>query len=259
MSTCAQTITANYNVSGGSQRVKYFLSLGYSTKGRSSRIFSEWSNANFRYDRINYRSNLDFDVTRSTKLSVKVGGVLGIRQAPHGSFGLGALQHDVFGLADDVPGLLPRLDAGYGLRPGLPRRLGRAAGQFEGSFYGNAKTTLSTGDYQQTTSNKLYTDLVFEQKLDFITKGLSLKANVSLSTYYCARLPGGEQRESDVLHRLGRLRLGRGQSVGAVPQSDYVYERIRTPYDGESCRTTTIRPSTGRRRSATTAPSATTP
>ena len=79
MRRCAQTINANYNVSGGSQRVKYFLSLGYSPKGRSSRIFSEWSNANFRYDRINYRSNLDFDVTRSTKLSVRWAACWGSR------------------------------------------------------------------------------------------------------------------------------------------------------------------------------------
>ena len=41
MRRCAQTINANYNVSGGSQRVKYFLSLGYSHEGSIFKDFSE--------------------------------------------------------------------------------------------------------------------------------------------------------------------------------------------------------------------------
>ena len=40
MRRCAQTINANYNVSGGSQRVKYFLSLGYSHEGSIFKDFS---------------------------------------------------------------------------------------------------------------------------------------------------------------------------------------------------------------------------
>ena len=183
MRNCAQTINANYNVSGGSERVKYFLSLGYTHEGSIFKDFSEWSNANFRYDRINYRSNLDFDVTKTTKLSVKVGGVLGIRDKPTGASVSGLfnmmysaspmMYPDYFPawVLDEIP------DTDY------PDATGGRISSHRTAYFKNARTTLSTGEFDQITDNKLYTDLNFEQKLDFITKGLSVKANVSLSTY----------------------------------------------------------------------------
>lgn len=184
MRRCAQTINANYNVSGGSQRVKYFLSLGYSHEGSIFKDFSEWSNANFRYDRINYRSNLDFDVTRSTKLSVKVGGVLGIKDTPTDKSVSGMFNM----MYSASPMMYPAYYPAWVLEEipdtDYPDASGGRLSSPRTAYFGNIRTSLSTGEFEQVTSNKLYTDVNFEQKLDFITKGLSVKANVSLSTYY---------------------------------------------------------------------------
>lgn len=40
------------------------------------------------------------------------------------------------------------------------------------------------GRFIQLTDSKLFSDIILNQKLDFITKGLSVQGKVSLSTYY---------------------------------------------------------------------------
>lgn len=40
------------------------------------------NNANFDYKRYNYRANLDFDVTKSTTLSVNIGGRVDTKRTP---------------------------------------------------------------------------------------------------------------------------------------------------------------------------------
>ena len=180
----AQNINANYNISGGSDKVKYFLSLGYMHEGSIFKDFSETDKANFRYDRINYRSNLDFNLTRSTKLAVKVGGTLGVRHKP--------TYVSVSNLFDQLYSASPMMYPAYFPAWVLeeipdwdyPEATGERLASPRTAYWKNAYTSLSMGDFEQITSNKLYTDVQLDQQLDFITKGLSVKANVSLSTYY---------------------------------------------------------------------------
>ena len=228
MRRCAQTINANYNVSGGSQRVKYFLSLGYSHEGSIFKDFSEWSNANFRYDRINYRSNLDFDVTRSTKLSVKVGGVLGIRQAPTGASVSGLFNM----MYSASPMMYPAYYPAWVLEEipdtDYPDASGGRLSSPRTAYFGNIRTSLSTGEFEQTTDNKLYTDINFEQKLDFITKGLSVKANVSLSTYYSRISQTATNSNPTFYIDWNRYDAGDGNPWIYSAASEHVYEN--TPY-----------------------------
>ena len=228
MRRCAQTINANYNVSGGSQRVKYFLSLGYSHEGSIFKDFSEWSNANFRYDRINYRSNLDFDVTKSTRLSVKVGGVLGIRQAPTGASVSGLFNM----MYSASPMMFPAYYPAWVLEeipdPDYPDASGGRLSSPRTAYFGNIRTSLSTGEFEQTTDNKLYTDINFEQKLDFITKGLSVKANVSLSTYYSRISQTATNSNPTFYIDWNRYDAGDGNPWIYSAASEHVYEN--TPY-----------------------------
>ena len=65
----------NTNISGGTNSIKYFVSLGALTQGGLFKTdympFSK--EMDFRKDRYNLRSNLDFDVNKNFKVSVDLG------------------------------------------------------------------------------------------------------------------------------------------------------------------------------------------
>ncbi len=73
----------NFNVSGGTERVKSFASLGYfQQEGITSAI--KYYNADTRsnYQRYNYRANFDIDITRNFRISISSAGQFGQSQGP---------------------------------------------------------------------------------------------------------------------------------------------------------------------------------
>jgi TonB-linked SusC/RagA family outer membrane protein len=73
----------NLNVSGGTDRVKYFTSLGYFQQdGILSNTDYGGANNNPRYRRYNFRSNFDIDVAKNFQLSVNLGGQSSIGKGP---------------------------------------------------------------------------------------------------------------------------------------------------------------------------------
>ena len=178
------TVNANFNISGGNDWVKYFMNFSYAHEGSIAKRFSDWGNSTFRYDKINYRTNLDFTVTKSTSLSLKVGGTLGIRQQPDG-VSVSTLFNSIYTASPMsfnayYPAWaleeIPDTDYPDANEPRLAAN--------RGSYYRNPYTYLNDASFEQTTTNTLYTDLILDQKLDFITEGLSINAKASLSTYY---------------------------------------------------------------------------
>ena len=133
------------------------------------------------YDhKFNYRINLDFNLTKLTVLSLNVGGVLDLKNNPNSSswrnlYSTGGARFPAYYPAW-VLELVPDLN--------YPDATGdRLAAPF-GEYTGNPYTSMHSGQFNKELGSTLYTDLIFKQDLDFITKGLSINGKVSLSSYY---------------------------------------------------------------------------
>jgi TonB-linked SusC/RagA family outer membrane protein len=73
----------NVNVSGGTQRVKYFASIGYFTQeGITNATKYYGSDTQSSYRRYNFRSNFDIDVLHNLKVSVGLSGQFGSSKGP---------------------------------------------------------------------------------------------------------------------------------------------------------------------------------
>jgi TonB-linked SusC/RagA family outer membrane protein len=175
---------ANLNLTGGTNFVKYFCSLGYSYEGSFFNAAKQgFYDLNYKYNRINYRANIDFNLSKTTVLSFNVGGDTGIRNQPNS-----APWRDMYSTSparfpaywpDWVLTQVPDID--------YPDASGERLSQAFGEYTGNPYNTMNTGEFRQFTDSKLFTDLVFDQKLDIITKGLSFKGKVSLNTFFSSR------------------------------------------------------------------------
>lgn len=70
----ARQSNANVDISGGSKRLKYFVSVGYFSQNSLVRDFDSGDqlNSSYRYRRINMRSNLDFEVTKNLSMRLDI-------------------------------------------------------------------------------------------------------------------------------------------------------------------------------------------
>jgi len=177
----APTVNANFNVSGGTDFVKYFCSLGYFNEGS---FFEGAQNGyydlNYTYNRFNYRANVDFSLTKTTVLSFNMGGETGIKNQPGSSpwrnmYSTSPARFPAY-FPEWVLEEVPDLD--------YPDASGKRLAEAFGEYTGNPYTSLNSSNFNEYTSSKLYTDVFINQKLDFITEGLSFKGKASLSTYY---------------------------------------------------------------------------
>lgn len=177
----APTANSNFSVSGGTDFVKYFCSLGWFYEGDFFKSYHNgYDDTRYRYNRFNYRANIDFNLTKTTQLSVNVGGEVGIKNQQHDS--------PWRNLYSTSPARFPAYFPEWALQlvpdPDYPNASGiRQAASF-GEYTGNPYNTMNSGSFDQYLDSKLFTDVIIDQKLDPILKGLSFKGKVSLSTYY---------------------------------------------------------------------------
>jgi TonB-linked SusC/RagA family outer membrane protein len=177
----APTYKANFSLQGGTDFVKYFISSGwYHQNGFFESYHQGYDDTRYRYDRFNYRANIDFSITKSTLLSLNVGGEVGIKNQPST-----LPWRDIY---QTSPARFPAYFPAWVLEQvpdrDYPDATGiRQAASF-GEYTGNPYNTLNSGSFARLLDSKLFTDLILDQKLDVITKGLSFRGKVSLSTYY---------------------------------------------------------------------------
>ena len=73
----------NINVSGGNEKAKYFVSVSKMFIDGLFNTFVSDKRENFNYNRYNYRANLDINLTKSTVLSLTLGGRIEDRNGPN--------------------------------------------------------------------------------------------------------------------------------------------------------------------------------
>lgn len=181
----APMANANLNLTGGTEFVKYFLSLGYQYQGDFFKGQKQGYLDNRYYsNQFNYRINVDFTLSKTTQLSLNVGGEIDTKNAPGNSpwrnlYSTGPARYPSFFPAW-VLEMVPDTD--------YPDATGNRFSQNFGEYTGNPYTTLHQPSFNRDLSSQLFTDLILTQKLDNILEGLSINGKASLSTSYENRI-----------------------------------------------------------------------
>jgi TonB-linked SusC/RagA family outer membrane protein len=155
---------ANVNVSGGTDFAKYFGSVAFTFDDDMIKTDADPMDRGYKaqnsYERLNFRTNLDLNITKTTVFSTNLAGYIGNKR---NASGLGSSDEKIFGaFAGFSPDMYPLLnyDGSYGYNPQLTNNPNPFARANSNGVRSNRETSIST-DFRLT------------QKLDFITKGLS--------------------------------------------------------------------------------------
>ena len=169
----------NVNISGGTKKLRYFVSGGMFTQGGLFKQFDQQYTNDYRYKRFNYRANIDLDITPTTTLSANLSGVLDKAQKPYTGLGSGRMIVNMYWATPfSSPGIVDgKLIAnGNDAADNPDRQVLPFIGQNGMSYYGSG--------FMNTENNKMSVDLQLNQKLDFITKGLSWKIKGSYNSNF---------------------------------------------------------------------------
>ncbi|MEX0779723.1 MAG: TonB-dependent receptor [Balneolales bacterium] len=162
---------ATLSARGGSRDVQYYGMVGYTNEGD---MFEDYDNykgyePNYDFNRLNFRSNIDFRLTNTTKLQMNLSGHYSQKNTNWNNEG-STSRADAWMWA-----------AAYRLPPNLFLPMyddGNWGAYQEG---GNPATNPIAAVYnigiRETRSTQLNSDFAIEQELDFIAEGLSAKVN----------------------------------------------------------------------------------
>lgn len=163
--TQSQRYTINFR--GGGEKVRFFVSGAYYTedgiyKKNRGAIFD----SNVKFDRYNLRSNIDFDLSKTTRMSVDMSGQYINRVAPSKT------ASDIFNGMTLMPVHLIPMIYSDGTAAEHPDSDGQGLRQ-------NPYNFLYYSGYSKSWTATFQSKVMLEQDLDFITKGLSAKGIVS--------------------------------------------------------------------------------
>ena len=165
----------NINISGGSDKVRYFVSMGYMFQDGILKQMPGLSyDNNFSYNRYNYRANLDFKLTETTDMKLNISGVVGKTYEPMEDDGIDDnvwIFTTLWVTPNASPGMVngvPLTYVGEGPTPATTRRSGYM--------------TYYNMGYEEKYNTSLNLDLDIKQRLDFITEGLSVGAKGGYDT-----------------------------------------------------------------------------
>ena len=186
----------NINISGGSDKVRYFVSMGYMFQDGILRQMPGLSyNNNFSYNRYNYRANLDFKLTETTDMKLNISGVVGKTYEPMEDDGIDDnvwIFTTLWVTPNASPGMVngvPLTYVGDGPTPATTRRSGYM--------------TYYNMGYEEKYNTSLNLDLDLKQRLDFITEGLSVgvKGGYDTNMYIHKQHKGSDAPEQRINYK----------------------------------------------------------
>jgi TonB-linked SusC/RagA family outer membrane protein len=158
---------ATLNVRGGTDFVSYFGSIAYLKENDILKNYDNQQgyNADYSFDRFNFRSNLDFKLTRTTNLAVNFSGYYSNK---NNNFDYSSV---TWGTLEEIWGSV------YGMPPDLymPIYPDGRFGFNAATFRNNPVTVANAIGLRYDRATSMNNDIAIDQKLDFITKGLSAK------------------------------------------------------------------------------------
>lgn len=168
------------NVSGGSKLVSYFSGIDFVHEGDLYKKFDNGRGytSGWGYNRINFRSNLDFTLTGTTKFSANLFGSSGVRTVPWAyANGDASTWRAVYRTAPDS--FRPVYSDGtYGYYN--PKDADQP----------NSLSNLAFAGVEKRTTTQLTTDFTLKQDLKMVTKGLEFRANLSVDNTLTETLRG---------------------------------------------------------------------
>ncbi|WP_288738984.1 TonB-dependent receptor [uncultured Coprobacter sp.] len=177
---------ASVSARGGTKFAKYFLMLSYLHEGDLLASDQSLYNADYRYDRMNYRMNFDFDVTKTTRVSVSSGGYIGTTNYG-GNSSSGDSGKILNSLYTQPPYVSPFVYPAWFVEKypdsKNPTISDRPAGNLVSPSAGTGFFTHNYNGTTRTVKDRFGIDVNLDQKLDFLTKGLSAKLNFSYNNY----------------------------------------------------------------------------
>lgn len=162
----------NVNVSGGTDKMRYFVSAGLFNQSSLFKTFSDNPNETFKYNRYNYRANLDIDVSKYSSLSLTLGGrvenrtTLGQGEEFIFRYLQGATPYAGYGVDDEGRLLISDLGYQHNCRQPL--------------------TNYYKLGYNYSSKNVVNFDLQYKLDMSWLTKGLDFKVKASYNSEYVA-------------------------------------------------------------------------
>lgn len=153
------------NIRGGSEKTRYFVSGAYYTEdGIFKSNPGEDYSTNIGVERYNLRSNIDLNISKTTILNVDMSGQYLLTNYP------GTGTATIFKSMLTTPPFLMPMKYSDGTLAGHPRPSSNRA---------NPYNRLMESGYAKEWRTSIQSKVGLDQKLDFILKGLSARANIS--------------------------------------------------------------------------------
>lgn len=163
----------NLTISGGSDKVNYFISIGYLWQDGLTRDFSSpalEANNQYYYKRYNFRSNLDIKATKTLSLNVDLTGNYTTLNQPY----VKGRSNNIFFWLSDFTYLPP-----YAYPIHNPNGSWGANNSTLAPGAINVVGALSSLGYQRNYNNEMKVQFKARQELPFVTQGLSVQAVVA--------------------------------------------------------------------------------